>query len=158
MQATFFQAVASVLTAGNNAIIEVQGLNDGQIKLIYTPNLGPTPQGASVEEVNLRAAIAKPLVVTGTADVVESELMGHIKSKAAGVTRGLSILDEIERLGAAALNSAKAKIEKAAPIAAVGEDLEEEEEEDGDGTGNTDPAAADGVAAAAPAIKTLANF
>lgn len=157
MQATFFQAVASVLTAGNNAIIEVQGLSDGQIKVIYTPNLGPTPQGASVEEVNLRAAIAKPLVVTGTADVVESELMGHIKSKAVAVNRGLSILDEIERLGAAALNTAKAKIEKAGPIAAVGEDLEEEEE-DGDDAGHTAPAAADGMAAAAPAIKTLANF
>jgi PRTRC genetic system protein E len=159
MQATFFQAVASILTAGNNAIIEVQGLGDGQIKVVYTPNLGPTPQNASVEEVNLRAAIAKPLVVAGPADEVEADLMGHLKSKAAVVSRGLSMLDEIERLGAAALATAKAGAAKAAPVAAVGDNDEEEDElDEGDAPAAT-PVVADGAnAAAEPAIKSIAHF
>ncbi|MDF9779153.1 PRTRC system protein E [Pseudomonas baetica] len=132
MKATFFQAVASVLTANTSATIEVQGLGEGQIKVIYTPNLGPTPHNASDDVVNLRAAICKPMVVAGTADEVEDAFCEHIKKKAVAVTRGLSMLDEIERIGAAALANANAKATAAPAPAPAGGDLDVEEEESDD--------------------------
>lgn len=136
MKATFFHAVASVLTANTSAIIEVQGLGEGQIKVIYTPNLGPTPHNASDDVVNLRAAICKPMVVAGPADEVEDAFAEHIKKKAVAVTRGLSMLDEIERIGAAALAGAKAKA-PAVPAADAGGDLDDEgAKSDGDGAQN----------------------
>lgn len=160
MKATFFQAVASVLTANTSATIEVQGLGDGQIKVIYTPNLGPTPHNASDEVVSLRAAICKPMVVAGPADEVEDAFGEHIKKKAAVVTRGLSMLDEIERIGAAALASAKAKAPAATPAdegGAVDDDDLDSDDDDAQNPGNPAPVAGD----AAPTEtnpKSLANF
>jgi PRTRC genetic system protein E len=157
MTATFFQAVASVLTAGNNAIIEVQGLGEGQIKVIYTPNLGPTPDNASIEVVNLRAAIAKPMVIAGTADDIESSLVNHIKQKAAVVTRGLSLLDEIERLGAAALESTKTRTANASVAATPADDDLEEDDDEAGANGGVTPAD-ENVQTAAAAPKAMAGF
>ncbi|MHC5195169.1 PRTRC system protein E [Pseudomonas frederiksbergensis] len=158
MKATFFQAVASVLGANTSATIEVQGLGEGQIKVIYTPNLGPTPHNASDDVVNLRAAICKPMVVAGTADEVECAFAEHIQKKAVAVNRGLSMLDEIERIGAAALASAKAKA-PAAPAADAGVDFDDEESESDDdqNPGNPAPVTGDSTQTETKP-KTLANF
>lgn len=162
MKATFFQAVASVLTANTSATIEVQGLGEGQIKVIYTPNLGPTPHNASDDVVNLRAAICKPMVVAGPADEVEDAFAEHIKKKAVAVTRGLSMLDEIERIGAAALASAKAKAPAAPAAADEGGDLDDEAELDSEGNGAQNAGNAAQVAGDAAQTETksksLANF
>ncbi|MGE8065172.1 PRTRC system protein E [Pseudomonas sp. NPDC089569] len=164
MKATFFQAVASVLSVNTSATIEVQGLGDGQIKVIYTPNLGPTPHNASDEVVSLRAAICKPMVVAGPADEVEDAFGEHIKKKAAVVTRGLSILDEIERIGAAALATAKAKAPVAAPVVSASDDegggLDDDDLDSDDDThngGNSAPVAGDD-APAETGSKSLAHF
>ncbi|MGF6282026.1 PRTRC genetic system protein E [Pseudomonas frederiksbergensis] len=162
MKATFFQAVASVLGANTSATIEVQGLGEGQIKVIYTPNLGPTPHNASDDVVNLRAAICKPMVVAGTANEVEDAFVEHIKMKAVAVTRGLSMLDEIERIGAAALASAKVKAPAASATADEGGDVDDEAESDSDGAGaqnggNTPQVAGD-AALTETKPKSLANF
>ncbi len=163
MKATFFQAVASVLTANTSATIEVQGLGDGQIKVIYTPNLGPTPNNASDEVVNLRAAICKPMVVAGLADEVEEAFVEHIKKKAVVVTRGLSMLDEIERIGAAALASAKAKSPAVADAPNADDEggaSDDDLDSDGDDTQNAgNPTSVAGVTTPAETgLKSLANF
>lgn len=58
---SILHAVASALSAGQSARIDVSGLGDGKVKVIYTPQIGETPEGASQEVINLRAAIARPL-------------------------------------------------------------------------------------------------
>lgn len=39
---TFLQSVGAVLTTGLKATVELHGLGDGKIKLLYTPDIGPT--------------------------------------------------------------------------------------------------------------------
>lgn len=107
MNQTFLQAIGSVLTNGLKATVELHGIGEGKIKLVYTPDIGPIPEKASDSEVKLRAAIAKPMVVSGTPLEIEEAFKGLIDTKAAVVGRGLSALDEMERLASAAVAAAK---------------------------------------------------
>lgn len=107
MNQTFLQAIGSVLTNGLKATVELQGLGEGKIKLVYTPDIGPIPEKASESEVKLRSAIAKPMVVSGTPLEIEEAFKALVESKAAVVGRGLSALDEMERLASAAVADAK---------------------------------------------------
>ena len=125
---TFLQAVGSTLAIGQGASIDIQGIGDGKIKLIYSPKIGETPEGASSEVVALRADIAVPFVVTGTAVEIEEAFAARLREKSAVVTRGMSALDEIERLA----NAAKAAVKPAqggtaAPVAGEpADDLDDE--------------------------------
>lgn len=126
-QLTFLQVIGAALSAGQNAGIEVQGLGAGKMRLVYTPRIGETPEGASAEVVALRAAIATPFVVTGTAEEIEQAFSARIHEKAAVVNRGLSALDEIDRLANAAKANAKGSAKGAASPAPNAQDTEDDE-------------------------------
>ncbi|MCU9528511.1 PRTRC system protein E [Pseudomonas mosselii] len=127
---TFLQSVGAVLTTGLKATVQLEGLADGNIKLIYTPEIGPTPENASEAVVQLRAAISKPMVVSGAPAEIEEAFANLIASKAAVVARGLSALDEIERLANAAVGEAKAKPSATPPTAPHASD--DDDDDDGD--------------------------
>ncbi|MBA1306654.1 PRTRC system protein E [Stutzerimonas stutzeri] len=126
-QLTFLQVIGEALSAGQNAGIEVQGLGAGKMRLVYTPRIGETPEGASAEVVALRAAIATPFVVTGTAEEIEQAFSARIHEKAAVVNRGLSALDEIDRLANAAKANAKGSAKGAASPAPNAQDTEDDD-------------------------------
>ena len=130
-QLTFLQVIGEALSAGQNAGIEVQGLGAGKMRLVYTPRIGETPEGASAEVVALRAAIATPFVVTGTAEEIEQAFSARIHEKAAVVNRGLSALDEIDRLANAAKANAKGSAKGAASPAPNAQGSEDDESEAG---------------------------
>ena len=104
---TILHALASALSAGQSARIDVSGLGDGKVKVVYTPQIGETPEGASQEIINLRAAIARPFIVTGTASEIEEVFEARLQEKATVVSRGMNALDEIDRLAQAARKSSK---------------------------------------------------
>lgn len=124
---SFLQSVGAVLTTGLKASIQIEGLGNGAVKLIYTPEIGPTPENASEAVIQLRAAISKPMVVSGTPEEIESAFADLIANKAAVVGRGLGALDEIERLASKAVDEAKAKHAGKPAAAPVGRD-----DDDGD--------------------------
>lgn len=124
---TFLQSVGAVLTTGLKATIELHGLGDGKVKLLYTPDIGPTPEKSSEAVVQLRSAIAKPMVVSGTPAEIEEAFAELIASKAAVVRRGLSALDEIERLANKAVDEAKSN--PAAKAAAPSTDADDSDDE-----------------------------
>ena len=74
------------------------------------------------------------MVVSGTPEEIEEAFAELIASKAAVVRRGLSALDEIERLATKAVDEAKSKpAAKAASTApAVGESEDRDDEADSD--------------------------
>ena len=57
---TFFQSIAAGLTGQNQSLnIDVQGLGDGQLKLLISANLGPIPENADTQETKLRVALSR---------------------------------------------------------------------------------------------------
>ncbi|MCK1788654.1 PRTRC system protein E [Pseudomonas violetae] len=133
---TFLQAISAVLIPGMSATVEVQGLPNGEIKLIYTPNIGTTPDNASDAIVQLRAAISKPMIIAGAPAEIEEAFGKLIAQKAQVVGRGLSALDEIERLAGAAIAEAKAK-----PVGAAASTTVNPVDEDEDEPSDDEPAA-----------------
>jgi len=129
---TFLQSVGAVLTTGLKATVQLEGLADGNIKLMYTPEIGPTPENASEAVVQLRAAISKPMVVSGAPAEIEEAFANLIASKAAVVARGLSALDEIERLANAAVGEAKTKPSATPPAPQHVSDDDGEEGDEGE--------------------------
>ncbi|MFG0337686.1 PRTRC system protein E [Pseudomonas sp. zjy_13] len=115
MTTTFLQSVGAVLTSGLKAVVEINGVGDGKIKLIYSPEIGPTPDNASDEVIKLRSAISRPLIITGTPDEVELAFAQKIEESAHVVKRGLSALDEIERLSSAAITAARSSKSSGSP-------------------------------------------
>jgi len=113
MSTTFLQSVGAVLTNGLKAVVEINGIGEGKIKLVYSPEIGAAPDNASDEVIKLRSAISRPLIITGTPEEVETAFVQKIGESARAVTRGLSALDEIERLSVAALAAARSP--KSAP-------------------------------------------
>lgn len=149
---SILHAVASALSAGQSARIDVSGLGDGKVKVIYTPQIGETPEGASQEVINLRAAIARPFVVTGTASEIKDAFAARLQEKAAVVSRGLNALDEIDRLAQAARSTSKPAAAAAPAQASVATDDDEERDDDESAEGGA--AAPAGTAAeAAPQQK-----
>lgn len=119
MTTTFLQSVGAVLTSGLKAVVEINGVGDGKIKLIYTPEIGPTPDNASDEIIKLRSAISRPLIITGTPEEVERAFAQKVEDSAKVVKRGLSALDEIERLSSSAISAARSSTSAASPAPAV---------------------------------------
>lgn len=149
---TFLQSVGAVLTTGLKATVQLEGLADGNIKLMYTPEIGPTPENASEAVVQLRAAISKPMVVSGAPAEIEEAFATLISSKAAVVARGLSALDEIERLASAAVGEAKAKPSATPPAASDFSDDDGEEGDEGEAEANATKPSNTPAPAPAPAV------
>lgn len=137
---SILHAVASALSAGQSARIDVSGLGDGKVKVIYTPQIGETPEGASQEVINLRAAIARPFVVTGTASEIKDAFTTRLQEKAAVVSRGLNALDEIDRLAQAARSTSKPAAAAAPAQVSVATDDDEERDDESAEGGATAPA------------------
>lgn len=148
---SILHAVASALSAGQSARIDVSGLGDGKVKVIYTPQIGETPEGASQEVINLRAAIARPFVVTGTASEIKDAFAARLQEKAAVVSRGLNALDEIDRLAQAARSTSKPAAAAAPAQASVATDDDEERDDESAEGGAVAPAGT--AAEAAPQQK-----
>lgn len=148
---SILHAVASALSAGQSARIDVSGLGDGKVKVIYTPQIGETPEGASQEVINLRAAIARPFVVTGTASEIKDAFAARLQEKAAVVSRGLNALDEIDRLAQAARSTSKPAAAAAPAQASVATDDDEERDDESAEGGAAAPAGT--AAEAAPQQK-----
>lgn len=148
---SILHAVASALSAGQSARIDVSGLGDGKVKVIYTPQIGETPEGASQEVINLRAAIARPFVVTGTAGEIKDAFAARLQEKAAVVSRGLNALDEIDRLAQAARSTSKPAAAAAPAQASVATDDDEERDDESAEGGAAAPAGT--AAEAAPQQK-----
>lgn len=147
---TFLQAIGAVLTPGMSAIVEVQGLPNGEIKLIYTPNIGATPDNASDAIVQLRAAISKPMIIAGAPAEIEEAFGKLIAQKAQVVSRGLSAMDEIERLASAAVAEAKEK-PSGTTASTNANSIDEDDDEP---SGDAEPA----VTLAAPASSSRTAF
>lgn len=137
---SILHAVASALSAGQSARIDVSGLGDGKVKVIYTPQIGETPEGASQEVINLRAAIARPFVVTGNASEIKDAFAARLQEKAAVVSRGLNALDEIDRLAQAARSTSKPAAAAAPAQASVATDDDEERDDESAEGGAAAPA------------------
>lgn len=140
MTKCIIHAAAAVLQEGLGATIDLQGLAGGRVKLTYTPNIGPTPDNASADIINLRSAMARPFVVSGTAEEIEAAFADRVASSAQVVQRGLTALDEIERLASAALDNARSKAAppaQAPATAPVDGGDEDEDEEGGEQEGGT---------------------
>ena len=137
MTKSIIHAAAAVLQEGLGATIDLQGLAGGRVKLTYTPNIGPTPDNASADIINLRSAMARPFVVSGTADEIEAAFADRVASSAQVVQRGLTALDEIERLASAAVEKARSKATPAAqaPAAAPEDDGDDDGDDDADEQG-----------------------
>ncbi|EPJ5561935.1 PRTRC system protein E [Pseudomonas aeruginosa] len=148
---SILHAVASALSAGQSARIDVSGLGDGKVKVIYTPQIGETPEGASQEVINLRAAIARPFVVTGNASEIKDAFAARLQEKAAVVSRGLNALDEIDRLAQAARSTSKPAAAAAPAQASVATDDDEERDDESAEGGAAAPAGT--AAEAAPQQK-----
>ncbi|SBW84281.1 hypothetical protein PVE_R2G0252 [Pseudomonas veronii 1YdBTEX2] len=138
---TFLQSVGAVLTTGLKATIELHGLGDGKVKLLYTPDIGPTPENSSEAVVQLRSAIAKPMVVSGTPEEIEEAFAELIASKAVVVRRGLSALDEIDRLANKAVDEAKSKPASKAASPTLDDSEDHDDEPDSDASGALSPVA-----------------
>lgn len=132
MTKSIIHAAAAVLQEGLGATIDLQGLAGGRVKLTYTPNIGPTPDNASADIINLRSAMARPFVVAGTVDEIEAAFADRVASSAQVIQRGLSALDEIERLASAAVDKARTKTATQAPAAAPEDDADDDEANDAD--------------------------
>ncbi|HHG4594546.1 PRTRC system protein E [Pseudomonas aeruginosa] len=131
MSHTFFTAVSQAVAMSKQRInVDIEGLGDGRIKVLLSANLGPTPENASASEVQLRAALAKPLLVSGTPEEVEEALHERVKAHAAVINEGASLLEQIRSLGAKAMAERKG----GAPATAAQPEEEDDdvEEERGD--------------------------
>ncbi|MFJ2456662.1 PRTRC system protein E [Pseudomonas protegens] len=105
---TFFTAISQALTDSSKRInIDISGLEGGRVKVVLSANIGPTPAKASEAEIKLRAAIAKPMMLSGTPEEVEAALFERVRSHAEVVNHGMSALDEIRKLSEAAMQAAK---------------------------------------------------
>ncbi|HGN1512438.1 MULTISPECIES: PRTRC system protein E [Pseudomonas] len=136
--ATFFTAVSQALTDSSKHLnIDIAGLEGGRIKVTLSANIGVTPESASPAEKKLRAAIAKPMVLSGTPEEVETALYARVSAHAEVVNTGLSALDEIRKLSAAAVEAAKPSKSAAKPVqppasaASQGDDDVEDDELNG---------------------------
>ncbi|EPJ2933969.1 PRTRC system protein E [Pseudomonas aeruginosa] len=126
---TFFTAISQALTDSNKRInIDVSGLEGGRVKVVLSANIGPTPAKASEAEIKLRAAIAKPMMLSGTPEEVETALFERVRSHAEVVNHGMTALDEIRKLSEAAVQAAKPA--PSAPTAAKGNSAAAEDDSD----------------------------
>ncbi|HHH9441213.1 TPA: PRTRC system protein E [Pseudomonas aeruginosa] len=156
MTTTFFTAVSKALTDSNKRIsIDLSGLDGGRVKVIVSANIGITPENATDAEKKLRAAIAKPLVLSGTPEEVEAALYARVSAHTEVVNAGMSALDEIRKLGEAAVQAAKPAAKPAAkvpqPSATPAQQRDEEELDDTDLEEGADGVPAAHAAPAAPA-------
>ena len=100
---------------GDRISFEVSFLGNNEIRVMATPDLGPTPSNATDEEVELRAALASPLTITGTPEEVDTLLTEHLMRRQAVQREGVTALASLE----ARIKQASEKAGKADPTKAA---------------------------------------
>lgn len=108
--ALFTELAQALTTKGTRIHAELVALGDGQFQARLTPDLGPCPDNASAEEVNLRSLLGSPLTITGTAEEMDAALSARIAERMVTQNMGMSALNDLHaRMSKASEAAAKAK-------------------------------------------------
>jgi hypothetical protein len=101
MQSTFFSVMAAALAGTQHRVnVAIETASADALKVMITADLGPTPEKASEHEVQLRAAMCRPLILVGSAVEIEEALMKRLTQHVQALNEGMSLLDEIRSIGA----------------------------------------------------------
>lgn len=101
MQPTFFSVMASALAGTQHRVnVAIETASAAALKVMVTADLGPTPEQASEQEVLLRAAMCRPLILVGSAAEIEEALMKRLTQHVQALNEGMNLLDEIRSIGA----------------------------------------------------------
>ncbi|WNZ81377.1 hypothetical protein [Pseudomonas sp. P105] len=101
MQSTFFSVMAAALAGTQHRVnVAIETASADALKVMITADLGPTPEKASEHEVQLRAAMCRPLILVGSAVEIEEALMKRLTQHVQALNEGVSLLDEIRSIGA----------------------------------------------------------
>ncbi|GAA0292224.1 hypothetical protein [Pseudomonas rhodesiae] len=101
MQSTFFSVMATALAGTQHRVnVAIETASADALKVMITADLGPTPEKASEHEVQLRAAMCRPLILVGSAVEIEEALMKRLTQHVQALNEGVSLLDEIRSIGA----------------------------------------------------------
>jgi len=118
MQTTFLTTLANALAGTKHRLdMTVESSSATGLKILITANLGPTPEKASAAEAQLRAAMCRPLIITGSAEDVEADLVKRLTHHVRALDQGQSLLDEILQIGSEVRANAKT-----APVAVENDD------------------------------------
>ncbi|ANF89203.1 hypothetical protein A7J50_5874 (plasmid) [Pseudomonas antarctica] len=101
MQSTFFSVMAAALAGTQHRVhAAIENASADTLKVMITADLGPTPEKASEPEVQLRAAICRPLILVGSALEIEEALMKRLTQQVQALNEGMSLLEQIRSIGA----------------------------------------------------------
>lgn len=126
MQSTFFSVMATALAGTQHRLnVAIESAPAEALKVMITADLGPTPEKASEHEVQLRAAMCRPLILVGSAVEIEEALMKRLTQHVQALNEGVSLLDEIRSIGA----TVQAKAATPAIEQAASTDLDSEDDE-----------------------------
>lgn len=101
MQSTFFSVMAAALAGTQHRVnVTIETASADALKVMITADLGSTPEKASEHEVQLRAAMCRPLILVGSAVEIEEALMKRLTQHVQALNEGVSLLDEIRSIGA----------------------------------------------------------
>lgn len=151
MQSTFFSVMASALAGTQHRVnVAIETASADALKVMVTADLGPTPEKASEQEVQLRAAMCRPLILVGSAVEIEEALLKRLTQHVQALNEGMSLLDEIRSIGA----TVQAKSATPATEQPATPDLDAE---DGDAAKVEDASGADGFSDE-PNLNLAASF
>ena len=110
---SLFQTLSALSNRlGDRIHMEMTTIENGQFRVMVTPDLGVTPANAGAEETDLRAALSAPLTITGTPQEIDALLTEHVQRRAPAQQAGAEALATLEdRIRAAASKASKAKPE-----------------------------------------------
>lgn len=111
---SLFQTLAALSNRlGDRIHMEMTTIEDGQYRVMVTPDLGATPANAGAEETELRAALSAPLTITGTPQEIDALLTEHVQRRAPAQQAGAEALATLEDRIRAAASKAKPEAGKA---------------------------------------------
>jgi PRTRC genetic system protein E len=94
---SLFTLLSRALNAkGSRLDFEMIAIGDGQLRIRMTPNLGPTPENATKEELQLRAYLATPMTLNGTAEGIEELLEQKLKERLDAQNIGVPALNRLQ--------------------------------------------------------------
>lgn len=126
MQTTFLMALATALSGTQHRLnVAIESAPNDGVKVLVTADLGPTPEKATEAEAQLRAAMCRPLIVSGSAADVDAALVHRLTKHVRGLDEGQSLLDEIRQIGAEVRNKAP-EASSVAPSAPADDDSDDD--------------------------------
>lgn len=129
MDQTFFSVLANALSGTQHRLnVAIESAPNSGLKVLVTADLGPTPDKASEDEIQLRAAMCRPVILTGSAGDVEQALIVRLTKHVRALDEGSSLLDEIQKMRYEVREKAT-KAPNEAPKKADGEEQQDSEEQ-----------------------------